>query len=217
MKKLLPVIVVLIVIALGWLYFSPKKTAVAPSVENGGVASSEKVASEKGTSQTEEQGSLVSSIKDAMGLGKKMACTYTTVDEKGKSATSTIVVDGQKYKFTATANGETAYGIFDGDTQYMWSSGATKQGLKMSKTCIDELGKASQDGGNNTIPTPETPQDFEKSFGEAQGVNCVPSNDDFSVPADVKFVDQCEMMRQATKMMEGVKGNLPAGVNIPGY
>ncbi|MBO8888972.1 hypothetical protein INN86_14050, partial [Staphylococcus aureus] len=62
----------------------------------------------------ETGGGMISSIKDAMGLGKKMKCTYSDPSKTG--VVSTIFIDGQKTKFSSVVNGETVSGIFDGTT-----------------------------------------------------------------------------------------------------
>ena len=209
MKKFLPLVVgVVLLIGVG-LFIRGKQSVTGPQGEREGITPA--------SQSVPETGGVISSIKDAMGLGKKMKCTYSVLDDKGKPISSTIIIDGQKYKFAAETNGEMSYGIFDGETQYMWS-GVTKQGLKMTKSCIDELSKSvPTDGKSDSFTVPETPQDFEQSFGSAENVKCEPTNEDFSLPTDVNFIDQCEMMRESLKALEGIKGNLPAGVNIPGY
>lgn len=213
MKMSLPLVigfVALLLAGIGFYVFGRQDAAPA-SKEEG----STETASEGALPQAEEQGSMIGSIKDAMGLGKKMKCTYSEKDGSGVS--STVYVDGQKFKFTTEANGEKMYGVSDGDTQYMWT-GTKKQGFKMTKACIEELGKtagqATEGSGANTT----TPQDFEKSFETAENVRCeAATGEDFSAPADIAFVDQCEMMRSGMKALEQMKGQLPNGFTIPGY
>ncbi len=211
MKKFLPIVLVLIILIGAGLFVRGKQTMQTPEKERNSAVLPQMAPS------TNEKGGIVSSIKDAMGLGQKMKCTYTAPDGDKSQSSSTIVVDGQKYKFVVEAKGEKSYGIFDGDTQYMWSD-KTKQGLKMSKSCIEELNQSVPSTGNsNSLATPETPQDFEKSFDNVQGMKCEPTDEDFSLPTDVNFVDQCEVMKATTKAMEGIKDKIPAGMNIPGY
>ncbi|MDP3956908.1 MAG: hypothetical protein Q8Q10_00195 [bacterium] len=205
MNKLLPIVFVVIVVIGGWFYFSGKKTAVAPTGENNVVLT---------PPQTEEKGGVISSIKDAMGLGQAMQCTYTS--GTGDTAmTSKVFVSGQKFRSESEVNGTQVYALFDGDMQYTWM-GNTKQGTKMSKACLDELQAALPDAQTGTSETAQA-ENYSETFDTANNVNCVAAGGaDFSVPIDVTFTDQCEMMRQATKMMEGIKGQLPAGINIPG-
>jgi hypothetical protein len=214
MKKIFLVVLVLFVLGAGGFYLSGKQGMPQVSEKENSVATPLDTV----TPKVEEKKSVINSIKDAMGLGQKMNCTYTDVDSKGMTTSSTITVDGQKYKFTSDVNGEKMYGLFDGTTQYTWTTGVKGQGWKMDKTCMEELGKlAPKRVEDKSAKAPEAPQDIEKSFANAQNVACVPaSNEDFSVPTDVVFVDQCEMMKNSLKALEGMKGKLPAGMNIPG-
>jgi len=207
MNKLLPIVLVVIVVIGGWFYFSGKKTAVAPTEEKSAVSTAP---------QTDEGGGIVNSIKDAMGLGQTMQCTYTS--GTGDTAmTSKVFVSGQKFRSESEVNGTKVYALFDGDVQYTWM-GNTKQGTRMSKACLDELQAALPDTQTGAGAGTSQAEDYTKTFDTANNVNCVAAGGaDFSVPTDVTFTDQCEMMRQATKMMEGIKGQLPSGVKIPGY
>lgn len=214
MKKFLPVVLVLIVLLFAgagfYLFGGQDASPAREKSENA------ETAKESASLQTEEKGSVIGSIQDAMGIGKKMQCTYSAKDGSGTS--STVFVDGQKFKFTSEASGEKVYGLFDGETQYTWTTGKEKQGLKMSKACLDELGKTASPVTEGNTASNTTPQDIQESFGDAENVSCVAAaSEDFSVPTDIVFVDQCEMMRNSMKALEGVKGQLPAGMNIPGY
>ncbi len=207
MKKLLPIVLALIVLAgIGWYLMSKKQNGLPVSEDGKSVGTA--------LPTPGETPGVIGSIKDAMGLGKKMKCTYSA---PGGGVSSTVFIDGQKVKFTSAMNGQAMYGLFDGETQYTWTTGKEKQGWKMTKACMDELGKtASQmaEGAGASVPEP---QDFEKSFDTAQNVQCEPAgSEDFSIPTDITFVDQCEMIRNSMKALEDIKGQLPAGVKIPG-
>ncbi len=212
MKKNLLIVLVLIILALviGWYLVKSRNTAPVSVMETGKdiVNTNEAPPSAGGAS------GVIGSIKDAMGLGKKMKCAYSGKDG---GTTSTVFVDGQKFKFVSEMNGEKLYGLFDGETQYTWTAGAQKQGWKMTKSCMDELGTLSaretQSAGNDTAP-----QDYQKSFDAAQNVRCeAAAGEDFSVPADIVFADQCAMLKNSMKSLQNIKGQLPSGVNIPGY
>src|SRR3989344_4592978 len=201
MKKLVPIVLALIVLAgAGW-YLMQKR---------GGSQVSEK--SGDALSETATSG-VIGSIKDAMGVGKKMKCTYALAD--GSGASSTVFVDGQKFKFTSEMNGETVYGLFDGETQYTWTTGAKKQGWKMVASCMEALGQqaAQMTAGDSTAP-----QNVQESLDTAQDVQCeAAASEDFSVPTDIEFVDQGEMIKKTMEALEDFKGQLPDGVDIPGY
>ncbi|MFZ2299674.1 MAG: hypothetical protein WAW00_00895 [Candidatus Moraniibacteriota bacterium] len=207
MKKLLPIALILIVLAgIGW-YLMSKKQDVSPATDKSAETAMPVPGGGSG---------VIGSIKDAMGLGQKMKCTYSAKD--GSGASSTVFVDGKKFKFTTDANGEKMYGVFDGETQYMWTTGAQKQGFKMTKVCTDELAQAAAKVTEGGTASTATPQDLQESFDTAQNVQCeAASGEDFSIPTDITFVDQCEMIKNSMKALEEMKGQLPADIKIPGY
>lgn len=161
-----------------------------------------------------ETAGVVSSIKDAMGLGKKLKCTYTTT-EGGADVSSSVVLDGKKFKFTTTVNGERMQGVFDGQTQYLWSSDKKMQGFKMDKSCIDGLTDIAEDLSQNSTEQ-DIAKDYSEMFDMAQDVKCeAASGEDFSIPSDVMFLDQCEMMKQSAEMLKNLKTQMPDGVKLP--
>lgn len=212
MKKLILIIAIVLVLVLGWFVFFGSKDAVSPTTSSD---NKQITTQDSGALPVAEKNSVISSIKDAMGLGKKMKCTYSAATATNGDS-STVFIDGQKYKFTSEANGEKISGIFDGETQYMWTMGATKQGFTMTKACIEELGKArGQTGEDANTPASQNIADF---FDDAKNIVCeVSEGEDFSIPTDITFIDQCEMMKNSLKTLEGIKGQLPTDVNIPGY
>ena len=149
--------------------------------------------------------SVISSIADAMASGKTMQCTYTMADKNGGEITSTMFVDGKKYAGTTTVAGNVHHMVFDGDATYSWGE-KQKTGMKMTKACSEELvtnaPKSQPDNASTTA-------DAQKTFDNATNVKCEPSSGaDFSIPTEVTFADQCEMLKNLQK-------NLPSGVNIP--
>lgn len=158
---------------------------------------------------------IASSIKDAMNFGQKMQCTYA-IAQGEKPVTSTVVIDGSKFKSTTALGEMTVYALFDGSDQYTWTSLA-KVGSKMSKTCLEKLRERTKDVSTPTVSAPTEPQDMQSAFDVAKNVACEAApNADFSLPKDVAFTDQCALMEQSTKALEGVQNQLPAGITIPG-
>lgn len=207
MGKIFGVVFVLILLVGGFLYWNsqPKAVVNAPTIDQ----TPQEVTSVPGESQK-----VISSIKEAMGLGKKMQCTYT-MNEGGKSFESKVVVDGGKYASTTMIDNMTVYGIFDGENQYAWTS-AAKTGTKMSKSCMERMTAAVKDMPKTTETPANTPQDMEKAFEAAKNVKCESATGaDFTLPKDVTFTDSCALMEQSIQMMKGVKDKLPAGMTIP--
>lgn len=144
-----------------------------------------------------EKKTMIGSIKEAMGLGTTLRCTYA-VGEGTQAVTSEVYVSGGKFKTSSQVNGVKMEALFDGKTQYMWMSGSN-EGMKMEMACLDQL-KTSLPASEGTQPS--TPEDYQKTFDMAKNVSCEPApGTDFSIPTTVQFTDQCALMEQMTKMM----------------
>lgn len=174
-------------------------------------------------SQGESTGSqVVSSIKDAMGLGKKMECAY----EMGTGADkviSKVWTEGKKYRGEATVDGKKMFSLFDGnDLMYNWEEGSAT-GTKISVSCMKEISdsvpKQESAAAGGAITPPEDLGD--NAFNDVPEANCQPTGSiDFSVPSGITFTDQCAQLKS---MMEGLKkmqenlpnSNIPGGANIP--
>ncbi len=211
MGKILGGVIVAVILVGGWWWWSQTKTAEAP----GTALVPSPVTSEMNESIPLQADGLVSSIKDAMGFGKKMQCTFSTKTEKGDAFQSTLFVNGTVFKSVTEMGDMTAYGLFDGTDQYTWTT-ESKEGYKMSKACMEEFRKLTPSQESEPVSKPKI-EDFDKQFDMAQNVNCIPAlSADFDVPKDITFTDQCAMMKQTVEMMNQMKGQLPAGMQIPG-
>lgn len=205
MKSVLGVIIIVLVLGVGGFFLMRKNTPETPLV-----AVSENAKGNEGKIVQEPAPSLVSSLKDAIGLGQKMQCTYT-IKNKDMVATSRASIDGQKFRSETEMNGMKMFMLSDGETQYMWNS-ASQQGFKMDKACLESLKSSVPESAQGTgNPTPQA-GDYQATLDTATNVSCEPTTSvDFSLPMEVSFVDQCAMMEQGKKMMEQFKGQLPSG------
>jgi len=161
--------------------------------------------SKKGvTTRIEQQGkNFVGGLKNAMDKGVAMKCETTeegsnwVVYTNGKNMRSTGVFDGKKQNV-----------LKKGDITYTWEDGSVK-GQMMDLNCMKDFEKSMQIPGlEDSIE--EDGDDFsfdDLADDEKSGkTKCSPSTEgDFSVPKNVNFVDQCEIMK---KQMEGVKNQL---------
>ena len=143
-------------------------------------------------------------ITEAMASGKPVKCTYKMKNEEdGGEFVSTTYFNGKKFKSEMTLVGQMQYMIFDGETTYSWTAGQ-KQGMKMTDKCVDELNKnipESPESEGDTAGDKNETFDPEENFDGALDVKCEGvSSIDFSLPKDVTFVDQCEMMKKAGGM-----------------
>ena len=207
MKRLLIVAFVLVLIAVVGLFVWKQSGSPKPGKES--VMKQETQGMPKQAEST-----VIDSIKDAMGLGKAMQCTYMADGQA--SFKSSVIVNGDKFKSVTEVAGKKMYGLFDGEAQYVWTEGESK-GFKMSKGCLDEL-KANLPAGSDTN-TGAGVKDLSEGFDMAKNVTCeaAPSaSADLSVPTDVMFADQCEMMRQSLEMMKNVQKQMPEGTKFPG-
>jgi len=204
-KKVIGIVVAVVVILIAAIWFVlSKKSSVSPSAQ--APAQSEQAVAEQPASPASN---IISSIKDAMGLGKQMKCTYTS-NKGSASFEATTYVEGTKYKSVLAVGGKNMNSLFDGTNVYMWEDGKTT-GTKIAMSCMADLKsslpKEQQDSVNAPVKDPAD------NFNSATDTKCVPSSEaDMSVPASVTFTDQCDMMKKSIEMMKNIK--LPA--NVPG-
>jgi hypothetical protein len=169
-----------------------------------------------------DKGGVVSSIKDAMGLGKTMRCTYRDKGENGGMEMISYV-NGKSYMSETTVAGNLQKTVFNEDGMYSWSP-STKQGTKMTKACMEELEKSAPKEKENGSGAPQALDPTrEDAFENAVDVKCEEVEADFTVPKDVNFVDQCEMMKKMMGNMSerripgsasGAEGNMPTIPNM---
>ena len=80
----------------------------------------------------------------------------------------------------------------------------------MDTSCMDEM----KDFANKMQSTnPPAPVENFESYQDLQNVSCIPAEtEDFSIPTDVTFTDQCAMLRESMKAIEQMKDQIPAGM-----
>lgn len=171
MKKSLPIIIVVVVVAVAgflvWNFWGKGGVSLP-------VGEIKKEAGESG----EE---FVGKIKDIITLGGPMRCTYT----QGKTS-GTSYFKARKMYGEITAEGKLAYLIIKDNCMWNWSQ-EENQGMK---TCFEEdfweMSEEYAQEGEATVPT------------EAE-YRCAPaiiSDSKFNPPAGINFLDMDEMMQQ---------------------
>jgi len=185
MKKLL---VIVPMFAAAILLSGCGKSAEAPAAKDAGVV------------KQDAGSSIVGSLKDAIGLGKKMACT-----SKDANGETTAYIDGQKYKAVSATKEGNMIMIFNGTDFYTWNE-KTKQGFVMTKACTDELNKnLPKTDANSAVPENDF-QSTDKVVADESMNNCKETGAiDFTIPTDVKFIDQCEMMKAIPANLKDLK------------
>lgn len=206
MKKIIALVAAVVVLLVLFFWWHGKSGSNTQMAEEGNGSPN--------ALPTEKPGEtgMVASIKDAMGLGTKMQCTYTS-EANSQSFQSSVVVDGEKFMSTSVTDDMTTYGLFDGETQYTWTSKDNK-GFKMSKACLNELkGMAHPTTEGSNVPKTE---DLETGLDAAKNVSCTPATGvDFTLPSDIVFTDQCVLMKQSMDMMNKLKDKMPAATTVP--
>lgn len=157
--------------------------------------------------ETKKDGSVISSIKEAMNLGQKMKCVYKS-EIGGQSFQSESFVDGKNHKSITTINGVKNYSVIDGDMIYSWSE-TEKKGTKMSMKCIEELKTETETNPQASMSNLDDIKADAEDFDDAMDVNCEPIGSiDLSVPSDITFTDSCEMLKNSLEMINQYKNQI---------
>jgi hypothetical protein len=108
MGKIIGLVVVAVLLIGGFLYWNSRPKPVANDMPLAGqMDPNNGVAAKNPTPMAEEKG-MVSSLKEAMGLGQKMQCTYA-MSKGDDQVVSTVFIEGSKVKSTTTVGDMTMY------------------------------------------------------------------------------------------------------------
>ncbi len=164
---------------------------------------------ETGKKIANEKQSMVGGLKEAMKRGVTMKCVTDSADGHW-----VIYTNGKNSRTEGTtADGHEMVILAKDKVVYTWDK-KTKKGQKVDKDCMDDFQK------NMGMDTSEMMKDdFEEFTPEKMEIKekdgslkCVPSTKaDFSVPSDVEFTDQCEMLK---KQMSGLKEQMEKFKNM---
>ncbi len=158
----------------------------------------------QGTTQNREtereQSGVIGSIKDAMGLGKKMKCTYK-YSFGGQTDESVVYIDGKKYKSSYDMNGQKSNNFFDGEVSYTWNEGA-KTGTKISMKCMEEIGNMYKNEEQEQNQNQNRLKAGEEAFEDAVDTKCEPTNENISLPSGIAFTDQCDQIKTQMKEIQ---------------
>lgn len=159
--------------------------------------------------------SFSGSLKQLLGMGKKVVCSFEYKDPEGKSLTSgTVYIDGVRNRSEIKIKAEGDEGneelnmnvisISDGKTGYMWNDGQ-KTGTKFDIAEMEKTGEEAREQNQNQ-------QDIQKNFEEKYDYKCKDWRVDeskFNVPTDVEFVDMMEQVKQMKEGLADVCNQLP--------
>lgn len=192
MKKILPVLVILILLGVGGYFYMTSKGTIPKTPF--------------GTANNSTGGNVFTSIKDALSKSMSLKCVYK--DEKGAETVSYI--KGGAVRVMVTETGETEqYGniLMKDKKMYMWSD-KTKQGFTLmikepeNISPIPEKGNESSQKGNDQ----ESVLAQIEKYKDACKVEVI-ADSYFTVPSGVQFQDMDAFQKQ---MMKGIPTNPPS-------
>jgi len=196
MNKIVLIILAIILIGGGAFFFMNKDQKSQESAEK------------KMTQDVMEKGS--DAVSGAMGdvmnkiqSGVKMQCTYEMNTEDTGKATSIVSVEGDKYRSVTTVDGIEQHALFDGEDFYSWNT-QTKTGFKMNKQCMENLqGEPVEEDELDETEMKDYYESAKDLIADFPDIACEKTNDiDLTLPNDIKFVDQCEILKEQQKMLK---------------
>lgn len=166
--------------------------------------------------EMKQEKKMGNAFSEAMASGKLTKCNYAVKNQEGKETAFAVYLQGKKYA-SEMPFGEDKYykSVFDGENMYSWIKGEM-QGFVMNASCVNEMkAEKEKNGSENNYQIPSL--DVEERFKDAVNVKCEEAGDfDFSIPQDIKFVDQCEMLKSMMKNVGSfTTGDQNATKNIP--
>jgi len=165
---------------------------------------------ESGKKMVDEGKGMMGGLKDAMKNGVAMKC-----ESKGDDWVT--YTNGKEMRGEGTEDGASQAMLVTSGVTYTWNT-TTKTGFKIDKKCLENFQKDMNAAQGNI-----SEQQYEKDFSfedleaeeEAGGIKCSPTTEaDFSVPTDVKFEDQCKMMKaqmgEYEEQMKKMQNEIPS-------
>lgn len=166
--------------------------------------------------QEQAQGETFSgSLKDLMGMGKSVSCSWEyTDDQDGAKTTGVVYVDGKRSRseIKVRVNDEGAelvnmdmISINDGEMGYMWNEGQTT-GFKYNIAEMEKMGEEMQEGQNGGGQN-QILNGWENIYNY-ECKNWRVDESKFSVPSNVEFTDMMAQMQQMQEQTENMKEDM---------
>lgn len=196
--------IILMVLILSGCNDKNNETGGSNNLETGGaVQQTEENVADKNVGM--EEGNILNKLKSSLTSGKKMKCVYK-IESDGNATEIISYMQGEKYRSEIAMGAIKTKSIFDGDVMYSWVEGQ-KQGMKMTMDCMESLGnELNTPEDKNEEVLPKEGDEFVESLKDAKNLSCEDADDiDFSIPSDVEFTDQCEMLKSQQELLEKFK------------
>ncbi|XLQ20420.1 MAG: hypothetical protein ACKUBY_01405 [Candidatus Moraniibacteriota bacterium] len=162
------------------------------------------------TNKIDEGKGIVGGLQDAMKNGVAMKCVSSEDDW-------VTYTNGTNMRTEGTENGKKQIMVMTEGVTYLWEEGSTT-GEKMDPKCFDAMMPENMDM--------EMPEDeiFEDEFTvesleaeeEAGKISCSAATDaDFSIPKNITFTDQCDIMKKELEKFKEQMPNMPGMDGLP--
>lgn len=164
--------------------------------------------------RAQEQGSAMEQEGDGVGTwmaglasGKRMECEYRMTGGDGQETSVKMYAEKDRYrtemmtprgKYVSISDGKTVYSFFEG----------SKEGMKMDMECMKDM--AADLPKVEGMPEQESFVSPEEAIGNIPDISCRETGSiDVSVPSDMRFTDQCALLKQQTEMMKQYQEQMP--------
>lgn len=202
-KALVAIVLVLLVGGVAAVFFMMKGDSSSPQAVETQVPVME---------QTKEGG--VEQAMDGVGewiaglaAGKRMECEYRVTGEDGTETSVKMYAERDRYRTEVGTPQGNYVSISDGKAVYSFLEGS-KEGMKMELDCMKDLAADLPDG-----EAPSAKEQFvssEETIGNTPGISCRETGAvDIAIPSDVRFTDQCALLRQQTELMKQYQEQMP--------
>lgn len=160
---------------------------------------------EKGIEKTknnaiEKSKVITEHIGSSIEKGIAVECVNTLDSKQMKS-----FIEKGNVRSEMTINGKKQIIVVKDGTTYSWYDGE-ENGQKMDKVCLDDLKKYSENMTDNKVKQPEEKMISVESLKKDENagkIKCSPTkNVDFSIPSNIKFIDQCQMVKQQMQQIK---------------
>lgn len=196
-KKIIGLVVIIVIILGSIVYFTQNKSASTPPLTNQTDAQMASEADEFARAIESGQPTLCVLTKDSDSLQYQIKGKLMRVD-----STSTSVDEETGNSITTTG-----HMINDGSYFYTWTDDET-QGVKMAIPSEKDLKEMSDKAKEfeNTSPSLASQEDYNSLASSGYTIDCKPGNfsdDIFTPPSSVKFIDSSSMMQEFSDATTG--------------
>lgn len=142
-----------------------------------------------------------------LSAGKRMECEYRMMGGDGTETSVKMYAERDRYRTEVGTPQGKYISISDGKAVYSFLEGS-KEGMKMELDCMKDM--AASLPKVEGMPERESFTSPEEAIGNTPDISCREAGSvDVSVPSDIRFTDQCAMLKQQTELMKQYQGQIP--------